>query len=173
MTRLSTRLDALETKTASAFHLATFASAQGQDLQISLRYINEDLRREKSLSPGWKRMYDSTSHFLLGGEPSKSALIDRDLKLTQHTILTLGDLAHRLEDSRTATKNFRDQLGDFEAGVMGFHLGAEPAGMSTEEEIGVLSGVVEELGNSVGAVKRVSWHSSAVPAIEGFHSTHA
>ena len=91
---------------------------------------------------------------MVGGEPTKSELIARDLRLTDLTIRSLSGLVDDLEESRLGIKGFRDQIGFFDASMMGYHLGAgEHVGIGPEEEVRMLAEVVEELGASVGRAK--------------------
>ena len=114
---------------------------------------------------------DKATHFVKGGEPSKSELLARDLQITDIAISSLNDLVLGLEHSRSSIKGFRDQIGYFDASMMGFHLGAsESVGIGPEEEVRVLGEVVEEFGKAIGRAKeRGLPESDAVQAmrIEG------
>ncbi|KAK8844817.1 hypothetical protein IAR55_006667 [Kwoniella newhampshirensis] len=156
--RLSSTLDTLQHLTATSVQHATRASTHGSTLLMHLHSTRHELEQERDRSPIWKRVYDKSSHLVVGGEPTKTELIQRDLNLARDTITNLGDLRWRLEDTRVKVKTFRDQIGMFDASMMGFHLGQqlggdEDEGLGPEEEVRILSGVVEELGRAVGRAK--------------------
>ncbi|WVQ94388.1 hypothetical protein IAU59_001467 [Kwoniella sp. CBS 9459] len=152
--RLSEALDSIHALTTTSARHASQASAHGQGLYTHLSRTATGLKYERDRSPGWKRVYDKSAHFLVGGEPSKTELIDRDLSLTTSTISNIRSLSRHLEETRTKVKVFRDQIGLFEASMMGFHLGAnEEAGLGPEEEVRILGAVVDELGRAVGSAK--------------------
>ncbi|OCF34558.1 hypothetical protein I316_03599 [Kwoniella heveanensis BCC8398] len=152
--RLSEALDSIHALTTTSARHASQASAHGQGLYTHLSRTATGLKYERDRSPGWKRVYDKSAHFLVGGEPSKTELIDRDLSLTTSTISNIRSLSRSLEETRTKVKLFRDQIGLFEASMMGFHLGAnEKAGLGPEEEVRILGAVVDELGRAVGSAK--------------------
>ena len=110
--------------------------------------------REQELEPGWKVAVDKVNHFLVGGEPSKGERLRRDVAITRSTIDGLSSIVHALERSRIAIKGFRDQIGFFDASMMGFHLGASvEKGIGPEEEVRVLADIVEEFGRAVGRAK--------------------
>ena len=84
-------------------------------------------------------------------------LIRRDVKITRNTIDSLSTLLQDLQRSRIAIKGFRDQIGYFDASMMGFHLGASSeGGIGPEEELRVLAEVVDDFGQSVG-LARAGW----------------
>ncbi|WWC67376.1 uncharacterized protein I206_101284 [Kwoniella pini CBS 10737] len=153
--RLSTELDSIYTLTSTAAQQASRASEQGQGLYTELNRKATGLQYERDRSPGWKRVYDKSTHFLVGGEPSKAELVDRDLKITTKTIGNIRALSRNLEETRIKVKVYRDQIGMFGASMMGFHLGSsEEVGLGPEEEIRVLNEVVEGLARSVGMAKQ-------------------
>ncbi|WRT63146.1 uncharacterized protein IL334_000049 [Kwoniella shivajii] len=152
--RLSTELDSIYSLTSTAAQHASHASSHGQGLDTELSRTANGLKYEADRSPGWKRVYDKSAHFLVGGEPSKTELLDRDLRLTTKTIGNIRALSRSLEETRTKIKVYRDQVGMFGASMMGFHLGAgEEVGLSPEEEVRILGEVVEGLGRAVGMAK--------------------
>jgi len=109
---------------------------------------------------------DKANHFFVGGDPTKSELIARDLRLTDLTINSLSTLVRDLESSRSGIKGFRDQIGFFDASMMGFHLGAGAhVGMGPEEEVRMLAEVVDEFGTAVGRAKG-GRRGAEVPAID-------
>ncbi|WVW81195.1 hypothetical protein I302_103186 [Kwoniella bestiolae CBS 10118] len=153
--RLSTELDSIYALTSTASQHASHASVHGQSLDSELSQRATGLRYEKDRSPGWKILYDKSSHFLVGGEPSKVELIERDLKITTKTIGDIRRLSRNLEETRTKVKVYRDQVGMFSASMMGFHLGSgEEVGLGPEEEVRVLNEVVEGLARAVGMAKQ-------------------
>ncbi|OCF60224.1 hypothetical protein L486_02904 [Kwoniella mangroviensis CBS 10435] len=152
--RLSTELDTIYALTSTAAQHASQASVHGQSLDSELSRTATGLRYEKDRSPGWKLLYDKSSHFFVGGEPSKIELVERDLKITTKTIGDIRRLSRNLEDTRTKVKVYRDQLGMFSASMMGFHLGSsDDVGLGPEEEVRVLSEVVDGLTRAVGMAK--------------------
>ena len=154
LNRLSSTLTTLHKMASNAHVLANHGSTQGQTLRSHLNPVGADLRREHERAPGWRSAVDKAGHFLVGGDPSKSELIARDLRLTEYTIASLSDMVKDLEGSRSAIKGFRDQIGFFDASMMGFHLGAgEHVGIGAEEEVRVLNEVVEGFGKAVGRAK--------------------
>ncbi|WVF66775.1 hypothetical protein IAT40_001517 [Kwoniella sp. CBS 6097] len=160
--RLSEALESIHALTTTAARHAAQASSHGQGLYTHLSRTATGLKYERDRSPGWKRVYDKSAHFLVGGEPSKTELIDRDLSLTTSTISNIRSLSRHLEETRTKVKVFRDQIGLFEASMMGFHLGAnEEAGLGPEEEVRILGAVVDELGRAVGSAKDRGGRSGA------------
>jgi hypothetical protein len=97
---------------------------------------------------------DAAKHLVVGGDPTKEQLISRDLRLTDETIGSISTLVHDLEETRLGIKGFRDQIGFFDASMMGFHLGAgEHIGVGVEEEVQVLSRVVAEFERAIGRAK--------------------
>ncbi|WWC57521.1 uncharacterized protein I303_100053 [Kwoniella dejecticola CBS 10117] len=153
--RLSNELDSIYTLTSTAAQQASRASEQGQGLYTELNRKATGLQYERDRSPGWKRVYDKSAHFLVGGEPSKAELVDRDLRITTKTIGNIRALSRNLEETRTKVKVYRDQIGMFGASMMGFHLGSsEDVGLGPEEEVRVLNEVVEGLARSVGMAKQ-------------------
>ncbi|KAK4686550.1 hypothetical protein P7C73_g3569, partial [Tremellales sp. Uapishka_1] len=154
MVRLQDTVDEIYKYTSNTLPHASFAADHGHRLLTHLHGIKASLQREHEREPGWKIATDQIAHLLVGGEPSKRQLIDRDLSLTKETIDDLGTLRRSLESTRIEIKTYRDQLGDFNAKVMGFHLGAsEEGGLGAAEEVRILAGVVQELGSSVGRAK--------------------
>ncbi|RXK38396.1 hypothetical protein M231_04305 [Tremella mesenterica] len=152
--RLQSTLDTLHSLTAQSVSHATHASSHGQHLLHRLFETRHELEHQRSLSPAWRRVLDRGTHLMVGGEPTKSEMLERDLILTRETISNLGGLRLQLEETRQQVKRFRDQVGVFGASMMGFHLGAsEEGGLGPEEEVRVLAGVVEELGTAVGRAK--------------------
>ncbi|WVR03043.1 hypothetical protein IAU60_000032 [Kwoniella sp. DSM 27419] len=152
--RLSAALESIQAMTDRTAKHAARASAHGQGLYTHLSATASELKSERERSPGWKRVYDKSAHFLVGGEPSKAELIHRDLTLTTGTIANIRALSRNLEETRGKVKAFRDQIGMFEASIMGFHLGAtDEVGLGPEEEVRVLGAVVAELGRAVGSAK--------------------
>ena len=152
--RLSRNLDQLHGLTANAVNRATMTSSHGQHLRQRLAEAKSDLEYQESLQPGWKKIYDLSKHAVVGGEPSKAQLISRDLALTRKTIQNVAGLREQLEVTRTQVRNFRDQVDQFSASIVGFHLGAsEEGGLGPEEELRVLASVVEELGEAVSRAK--------------------
>lgn len=168
LNRLSSTLTSLHKRASTAHQLAQRGSNQGQSLRSNINTIGADLRKAHERSPGWRSAVDKANHFLVGGDPTKSELIARDLRLTELTITSLSDLVRDLEDSRLGIKGFRDQIGFFDASMMGFHLGAgEHVGIGPEEEVKMLAQVVEEFGSAVGRAKGGNGRKgSEVPAIE-------
>ena len=154
LNRLSNTLTSLHKRASSAHQLAQRGSKQGQSLHLSVQTIGGQLRKEHERAPGWRSAVDKANHFLVGGEPTKSELIARDIRLTDLTITSLSGLVDDLEKSRRGIRGFRDQIGFFDASMMGYHLGAgEHVGIGPEEEVRMLAEVVEELGASVGRAK--------------------
>ena len=154
LNRLSETLADLHRLTTRAHTTATRGSDQGNRLRTHLGQINADLVRQHEVEPGWKAAVEKAQHFFVGGEPSKMALIRRDVKITRQTIDSLSTIIQDLEISRTMIKSFRDQIGQFDASMMGFHLGAsEKHGIGPEEELRVLAEVVGEFGRSIGRAK--------------------
>ncbi|WWC97640.1 hypothetical protein V866_004524 [Kwoniella sp. B9012] len=152
--RLSTELDTIYALTSTAAQHASQASVHGQSLDSELSRTATGLRYEKDRSPGWRLLYDKSSHFFVGGEPSKVELVERDLKITTKTIGDIRRLSRNLEDTRTKVKIYRDQLGMFSASMMGFHLGSsDDVGLGPEEEVRVLAEVVDGLTRAVGMAK--------------------
>ncbi|WWD22629.1 hypothetical protein CI109_107122 [Kwoniella shandongensis] len=156
--RLSSTLDTLHHLTSTSVQHASRASSHGSTLLMHLHTTRHELEQERDRSPIWKRVIDKSTHLVVGGEPTKTELIQRDLNLARDTITNLGDLRWRLEDTRVKVKTFRDQIGMFDASMMGFHLGQqlsgdEDDGLGPEEEVRILSSVVEELGKAVGRAK--------------------
>lgn len=83
----------------------------------------------------------------------------RDLMVTQETIKTISSLVRALENTRRTIMGFRDQIGMFDASMMGFHLvaGAEEGegglGLGPEEELRILGEVINGFGTAVGQEK--------------------
>jgi hypothetical protein len=150
---LSTTLDNLHKHASSSHKLATRGSAAGQQLHRELSTLNTDLKRVVAREPGWKVAQEKAKHFFLGGEPTAAELVRQDLEITNETVMSLADLVLGLEASRSAIKAFRDQIGFFDASMMGYHLGAQGSGVAAEEEVQVLAGVVEEFGRAIGKAK--------------------
>lgn len=72
-----------------------------------------------------------------------------------------------LEETRLGIKGFRDQIGFFDASMMGFHLGAgEHIGVGVEEEVQVLSRVVAEFERAIGRAKGPGRESRADEVLE-------
>lgn len=154
LNRLHGKLGELHHAASRANQVASRGSEKGRQVSNHLRSVGANLAREHHLQPGWKHAVDRTSHFFVGGELSKSELLSRDLAITEIAINSLNDLVHGLEHSRSSIKGFRDQIGYFDASMMGFHLGAsEASGIGPEEEVRVLGEVVEEFGRAIGRAK--------------------
>ncbi|WVQ82840.1 hypothetical protein IAT38_004973 [Cryptococcus sp. DSM 104549] len=165
--RLSSTLDTLHDLTGTSVLHASRASTLGQDLSLHLHTTHSSLLAEHNRAPPWRKYVDKSAHLVRGGEPSKNELIARDLELTGATIKNLGSLQRQLEGTRQLVKSFRDQIGMFDASMMGFHLGAsEEMGLGPEEEVRILAGVVGELGRAVGRAKG-RWVEDDVLEIEG------
>ncbi|WWC90279.1 uncharacterized protein L201_005212 [Kwoniella dendrophila CBS 6074] len=168
--RLQTELESIYTLTSEASKHASLASMHGQGLDSELSRTANGLKYESDREPGWKFLLDKSTHFLIGGEPSKIELIKRDLKITTKTIGNIRSLSRNLEETRSKIKVYRDQIGMFDASIMGFHLGQNEikssnsdsdqdelivlGGLGPEEEIRVLNEVVEGLARSVGMAKQ-------------------
>ena len=153
--RLHSALGDLHRAASRANIVAARGSEKGRLVRNHLRSVEAGLQRVHQREPGWKQAVDRAGHFFVGGDPSKSELIGRDLDITEIAISTLGDVVHGLEHSRSSIKGFRDQIGYFDASMMGFHLGAsEAVGVGPEEEVRVLGDVVEEFGRSIGRAKQ-------------------
>ena len=157
LNRLSETLTDLHRLTSHAHATAIRGSDQGNRLFTHLKHINADLERQRDVDPAWKYAVDKVNHFFVGGEPSKMELIRRDVKITRSTIGSLSTLLQDLQRSRIAIKGFRDQIGYFDASMMGFHLGASSeGGIGPEEELRILADVVDDFGQSVG-LARAGW----------------
>ena len=167
LNRLSNTLGQLHNKATSAHALAQRGSNKGQTLRTNLNQAGADLRREHEREPGWKLAVSKANRFVMGGDPSKAELIARDLSLTELTITSISSLVRSLEETRSGIKGFRDQIGFFDASMMGFHLGAgEHIGLGPEEEIRILSDVVQEFGQAVGRVKGGRREEQNVPSLD-------
>lgn len=154
MDRLTKTLAKLHTATSSAHALAALGSRKGLGLREQLSNVESDLRREQSREPGWKHAVEVANHFFVGGDLSKSARLRKDLEITRVVTAGLSAMVTSLETTRSSIKGFRDQIGFFDASMMGFHLGAgDHVGIGPEEELRILSEVVESFGKSVGNVK--------------------
>ena len=154
LNRLHSALGDLHRSASRANVVASRGSEKGRQVRDHLRSVGASLARESQLQPGWKHAVDRAGHFFVGGEPTKSELLARDLAITEVAISSLGDLVRGLEHSRSSIKGFRDQIGYFDASMMGFHLGAsEAVGLGPEEEVRVLGEVVEEFGRAIGRAR--------------------
>ena len=154
LNRLHSTLGDLHRLASRANKVASRGSDRGRLVRDNLRAVGASLQREHQLQPGWKSAIDKAGHFFVGGEPSKAELISRDLAITEITISSLSDLVRGLEHSRLSIKTFRDQIGYFDASMMGFHMGAsEAVWIGPEEEVRVLGEVVEEFGRAIGRAK--------------------
>jgi hypothetical protein len=89
----------------------------------------------------------------MGGEPTRTELIARDLDITRTTIGSLDSLRLHLETVRSEVKRYRDQIGLSQASVMGVHLGVSESAMEAEDEVRMLAELVEGLGAAVGRAK--------------------
>jgi len=165
--RLSDTLSNLHTHASKAHILAQRGSVQGQSLRTELNTIGADLRRAHERAPGWRPALDAAKHLVVGGDPTKEQLISRDLRLTDETIGSISTLVRDLEETRLGIKGFRDQIGFFDASMMGFHLGAgEHIGVGVEEEVQVLSRVVAEFERAIGRAKSPGRESRADEVLE-------
>ncbi|ORX35154.1 hypothetical protein BD324DRAFT_652866 [Kockovaella imperatae] len=154
LNKLSDTLTDLHRLTSRAHLTAVRGSDQGNRLRTNLGLINADLVRQNEVEPGWKAAVEKVNHFFVGGEPSKMERIRRDVKITRQTIESLSTIIQDLEISRTQIKSFRDQIGQFDASMMGFHMGANAEhGIGPEEELRILADVVAEFGQSIGRAK--------------------
>ncbi|WVQ73564.1 hypothetical protein IAR50_003142 [Cryptococcus sp. DSM 104548] len=160
---LSSTLDDLHSLTSKAAQNANVASAKGRKIGTKMKSIEGALRVEEGREPGWKRFADKGQKFFLGGEPTRGEILARDISLTTQTIVTTENLVRSLEATRSVIRSFRDQIGMFDASMMGFHLGAnvgldeEQEGdrirLSPEEEVRILAEVVGGFGRSLGRAK--------------------
>jgi hypothetical protein len=153
LNKLSDNLSTLQSQATQSHTLAIKGSVAGQQVSQELYSLRTDLKRVTDLQPGWKSAQDKAKHFFLGGEPSPTELVARDLRLAELTIEGLSDLVHGLEGTRAGIKAFRDQIGFFDASMMGYHLGASISGVDAGEEVEVLAGVVAEFGRAIGRAK--------------------
>ena len=154
LNRLHTALDDLHRAASRANIVASRGSEKGRQVRDYLQSIEITLRRAHEREPGWKNAIEKANHFFVGGEPSKFELVKRDLKITEVAIYSLRDLVLGLEKTRSNIRSFRNQIGFFDASMMGFHMGAgEGIGIGPEEEVRVLGEVVEEFGRAIGRAK--------------------
>lgn len=153
LVRLSTELGSLETISNDLHRAAAHTEELGSSLIETLGIERHHLSHELALSPSWKRLVDRGKRELVGGELSKAEMVARDVELTRDTIDNLGTLRGKLDQTRRQVKLFRDQVSEFDASIMGFHLGTDDAGIPLEEEIMVLNRVVQSLDGSVKQAK--------------------
>ncbi|CAK9780055.1 hypothetical protein CC85DRAFT_300540 [Cutaneotrichosporon oleaginosum] len=153
--RLDHELDRLYLSVDSAIPLAARGRDKGWSLLRQLSEVHSDLKAEHDRFPGWQRALDVSRRFFAGGDPSKLTRISRDLDLTRATIGGIDETSKSLERVRIDLTAFRTQVRSFKGSVMGLHLGAsEEIGLGPEQEMQILTGVVEELGLAVGRAKR-------------------
>lgn len=81
-------------------------------------------------------------------------MLQRDLSLTTETITNLHEAKIHLERVRILTQGYRDQIGMTKARMVGYHIGAEGAGVGAEEEVRVLERLVGGLKGAVEGAKR-------------------
>lgn len=155
LNRLDTELDRLYNSVDAAIPIATRGKDKGWMLVGQLAEIHAELRDAKDRFPGWQKAVDVSRRFFAGGDPSKLTRINRDLDLTRGTIAGIDETSKSLDRVRIDLKAFRTQVRSFKGSVMGLHLGAsEDIGLGPEQEMQILTGVVEDLGSAVGRAKR-------------------
>ncbi|BEJ13617.1 hypothetical protein CspHIS471_0307910 [Cutaneotrichosporon sp. HIS471] len=153
--RLDHELDRLYLSVDGAIPLATRGRDKGWSLLRQLSEVHSGLKAEHDRFPGWQRALDVSRRFFAGGDPSKMTRISRDLDLTRTTISGIDETSKSLERVRIDLTAFRAQVRNFKGSVMGLHLGAsEEIGLGPEQEMLILTGVVDELGLAVGRAKR-------------------
>lgn len=153
--RLDHELDRLYLGVDGAIPLAARGRDKGWSLLRQLSEVHADLKEEHDRFPGWQRALDVSKRFFAGGDPSKMTRISRDLDLTKATIGGIDETSKSLERVRIDLTAFRTQVRSFKGSVMGLHLGAsEEIGLGPEQEMLILSSVVDELGVAVGRAKR-------------------
>ncbi|BEI90611.1 uncharacterized protein CcaverHIS019_0306810 [Cutaneotrichosporon cavernicola] len=153
--RLDHELDRLYLSVDGAVPLATRGRDKGWSLLRQLSEVHSGLKAEHDRFPGWQRALDVSRRFFAGGDPSKMTRIGRDLDLTRATISGIDETSKSLERVRIDLTAFRAQVRNFKGSVMGLHLGAsEEIGLGPEQEMLILTGVVDELGLAVGRAKR-------------------
>lgn len=153
--RLDHELDRLYLSVDGAIPLAARGRDKGWSLLRQLSEVHSDLKAEHDRFPGWQRALDVSRRFFAGGDPSKLTRISRDLDLTRSTIDGIDETSKSLERVRIDLTAFRTQVRSFKGSVMGLHLGAsEEIGLGPEQEMLILTGVVDELGAAVGRAKR-------------------
>lgn len=152
--RLDHELDRLYLSVDGAIPLAARGQDKGWSLLRHLSEVHSDLKAEHDRFPGWQRALDVSRRFFAGGDPSKLTRVRKDLDLTRATIGGIEETSKSLERVRIDLTAFRAQLRGFKGSVMGLHLGAsEEIGLGPEQEMLILTGVVEELGLAVGRAK--------------------
>lgn len=157
---LSSTLETLSLEADSLASLALEGSVSGSLLRTQLDDTLHSLSATAAREPGFKRLSAEVAHFFVGGEPSRAAVVKRDIAVTRGVVEGLGGLVRRIEEWRGVCKGVRDQLGQWEGGMMGFHLSQD--GGEEEEarrEAETLRGWVEELAGAVGVRRGVGARS--------------
>lgn len=162
--RITSTLDTLHSLTSQSTIHATRASALGREVWLKLQSLQRDHQMELDEAPAWRRgaLGEAVSRgkrALVGGPLSRGEIMKRNLMVTQETIKTISSLVRALENTRRTIMGFRDQIGMFDASIMGFHLaaGAEEEegglGLGPEEELRILGEVINGFGTAVGQEK--------------------
>ncbi len=153
------QLDRLRVHLDIAYDLAVDGRDRGKNLIAELSAAQSGLQKEHDSFPGWRSTVDATRRFFIGGDPSKLKVLSQDLELMGNTISGIKDTAAVLNALRGDLKAFKAQLHSFQGSLRGVHLGASRAmGLGPEEEIALLSGVVDELAAAVGRARRGPEH---------------
>ncbi|KAI5481619.1 hypothetical protein MNV49_002845 [Pseudohyphozyma bogoriensis] len=144
--KISSDLTLLLSSLDRALPLADRASALGGRVGSALAIEYSRVQREKEEIPVWRGLVERNSW--------KGKQLRRDLELAGGSVEWVKDVRRDLEDTRSGFVEYAANVGHFKAGVVGYHLSGH--GLSTEEEVDSLKGVMSEFRAVLEEVKQNS-----------------
>ncbi|KAL7409129.1 hypothetical protein BDY24DRAFT_404321 [Mrakia frigida] len=183
LTHLSTSLTSLQSSIEATLPLADRASKLGGQLQEEFFASELVLEEESRRDPVWLPLVGRAKELAMGrgrdveegyggvgvggggggwggegGGWRRSEGVKRDLKLTRETVGKLKDLRRGMEDLRSELIGYRDNVGWFRAGVVGWYLGGSDADdeeemMDPEIEMEGLRSIISKFSGAVQDAK--------------------
>ncbi|GAA5909833.1 hypothetical protein JCM5296_001831 [Sporobolomyces johnsonii] len=157
--KINTSLQDLLSSLDKAIPTATLASDRGRRIFGALRAEESAKERERE-EKGW-------AQWLRDAPGPKGRQLRRDLELTKTSARAVVGVWEALEGTRASLLSYRNNVGFFKAGVVGFHLSGH--GLSVEEEMSSLKSVVGEMRTALAEARgrngaRRSKGANALPA---------
>ncbi|GAA5927126.1 hypothetical protein JCM1841_006056 [Sporobolomyces salmonicolor] len=157
--KINTSLQDLLSALDKAVPTATLASDRGRRIFGALR-AEESAKEKEWEEKGW-------AQWLRDAPGPKGRQLRRDLELTKASAEAVVGVWEALEGTRESLLSYRDNVGFFKAGVVGFHLSGH--GLTVEEEMSSLQSVVGEMRTALAEARgrTGAWRSkrpNALPA---------
>ncbi|BGP38324.1 hypothetical protein JCM10450v2_002270 [Rhodotorula kratochvilovae] len=150
--KISSSLGDLLTALDRAIPSATQASDAAHHIFRALR-SEESVKTEELDSVDWfQRMIAAVDAGPQGGKKVK--MLRRDLEITRASAGAVMDVWQSLEDTRNSLKLYQQHVGQYKAGVVGFHLSGH--GLSVEQEVTSLKVVMDEMRGALDAARQRS-----------------